>query len=73
MEHAQSELNAQLGGLKLHIRNIASHGLRQPKVVRASFWIYAKSVGDQVVDRGQLRNTVGDRWQVIIQDAHHVR
>jgi hypothetical protein len=52
MEHAQSELNAQLSGLKLYVRDIASHGLRQAKVVHASFWTYAKSVSDQVVDRG---------------------
>jgi hypothetical protein len=73
MEHAESELNAQLGGLKLHVRNIASHGLRQTEVVHARFWTYTKGVRDQVVDRGQLRNTVGNWWQVVVQDAQHVR
>ena len=28
VEHAEGELNAQLGGLELDVRNIASHGFR---------------------------------------------
>jgi hypothetical protein len=42
-------------------------------VVYASFWTCAKSVSDQVVDRGQLRNTVRNRWQIVVQNAQHVR
>jgi hypothetical protein len=72
VEHTQCKLNAQLRSLEFNVGDIASERLWQAKVVYAGFCVCAKSVGDQVINRGQLRDAIRNRRQVIVQDAHHM-